>query len=98
VRQPPLPLLQVHARIEHTKAVATATALQGGPHYWPYTGKCTSILCTTRESIQNSLDARIPRSRSPVRVRFRFAAGSQALHPVPLLNRGATAGVETGIA
>ncbi|HEU4887588.1 MAG TPA: hypothetical protein VFV49_06870 [Thermoanaerobaculia bacterium] len=33
-----------------------------------------------RESIQNSLDARIPRSRSPVRVRFRFAAGSHALH------------------
>jgi hypothetical protein len=34
-----------------------------------------------RESIQNSLDARIPRSRSPVRVRFRFAAGAHALHP-----------------
>jgi hypothetical protein len=33
-----------------------------------------------RESIQNSLDARIPRSRSPVRVRFRFASGTQALH------------------
>lgn len=33
-----------------------------------------------RESIQNSLDARIPRSRSPVRVRFRFAAGAHALH------------------
>ena len=29
-----------------------------------------------RESIQNSLDARLPRSRSPVRVRFRFAAGA----------------------
>ena len=34
-----------------------------------------------RESIQNSLDARIPRSRSPVRVRFRFATGAHALHP-----------------
>jgi len=34
-----------------------------------------------RESIQNSLDARIPRSRAPVRVRFRFAAGPHALHP-----------------
>lgn len=33
-----------------------------------------------RESIQNSLDARIPRSRSPVRVRFRFAGGADALH------------------
>lgn len=33
-----------------------------------------------RESIQNSLDARVPRSRSPVRVRFRFAAGRFALH------------------
>jgi hypothetical protein len=33
-----------------------------------------------RESIQNSLDARIPRSRSAVRVRFRFAAGKHALH------------------
>ena len=33
-----------------------------------------------RESIQNSLDARIPRSRSPVRVRFRFATGPAALH------------------
>ena len=33
-----------------------------------------------RESIQNSLDARVPRSRSPVRVRFRFAAGAHALH------------------
>lgn len=33
-----------------------------------------------RESIQNSLDARLPRSRSPVRVRFRFATGSHALH------------------
>ena len=33
-----------------------------------------------RESIQNSLDARLPRSRSPVRVRFRFAAGAHALH------------------
>jgi hypothetical protein len=32
-----------------------------------------------RESIQNSLDAR--RSRSPVRVRFRFASGTHALHP-----------------
>ena len=32
-----------------------------------------------RESIQNSLDARLPRSRSPVRVRFRFASGAQAL-------------------
>ena len=32
-----------------------------------------------RESIQNSLDARLPRSRSPVRVRFRFAAGRHAL-------------------
>src|ERR1043166_995118 len=28
-----------------------------------------------RESIQNSLDARIPRSRAPVRVRFRFGVG-----------------------
>ncbi|HET8797775.1 MAG TPA: hypothetical protein VFO89_08810 [Thermoanaerobaculia bacterium] len=34
-----------------------------------------------RESIQNSLDARAPRSRAPVRVRFRFAAGAHALHP-----------------
>lgn len=34
-----------------------------------------------RESIQNSLDARIPRSRTPVRVRFRFASGPHALHP-----------------
>jgi hypothetical protein len=34
-----------------------------------------------RESIQNSLDARMPRSRSPVRVRFRFATGPHALHP-----------------
>jgi hypothetical protein len=34
-----------------------------------------------RESIQNSLDARIPRSRGPVRVRFRFAGGRDALHP-----------------
>lgn len=34
-----------------------------------------------RESIQNSLDARAPRSRSAVRVRFRFAAGPHALHP-----------------
>jgi hypothetical protein len=34
-----------------------------------------------RESIQNSLDARIPRSHKPVRVRFRFAAGPHALHP-----------------
>lgn len=34
-----------------------------------------------RESIQNSLDARVPRSRSPVRVRFRFASGAHALHP-----------------
>jgi len=34
-----------------------------------------------RESIQNSLDARVPRSRSPVRVRFRFASGQSALHP-----------------
>ncbi len=33
-----------------------------------------------RESIQNSLDARLPRSRSPVRVRFRFATGANALH------------------
>jgi hypothetical protein len=33
-----------------------------------------------RESIQNSLDARIPRSRAPVAVRFRFAAGAHALH------------------
>jgi len=33
-----------------------------------------------RESIQNSLDARLPRSRSPVRVRFRFASGVHALH------------------
>jgi hypothetical protein len=32
-----------------------------------------------REAIQNSLDARLPRSRSPVRVRFRFATGSKAL-------------------
>lgn len=32
-----------------------------------------------RESIQNSLDARLPRSRSPVRIRFRFAAGEHAL-------------------
>lgn len=32
-----------------------------------------------RESIQNSLDARLPRSRSPVRVRFRFANGRHAL-------------------
>jgi hypothetical protein len=32
-----------------------------------------------RESIQNSLDARVPRSRSPVRVRFQFAAGAHAL-------------------
>jgi hypothetical protein len=32
-----------------------------------------------RESIQNSLDARLPRSRSPVRVRFRFASGAHAL-------------------
>ncbi|HEY4640157.1 MAG TPA: hypothetical protein VII75_02350 [Thermoanaerobaculia bacterium] len=37
-----------------------------------------------RESIQNSLDARIPRSRSPVRVRFRFASGRHALHPEAL--------------
>jgi len=34
-----------------------------------------------RESIQNSLDARVPRSRSAVRVRFRFATGDRALHP-----------------
>jgi hypothetical protein len=34
-----------------------------------------------RESIQNSLDARAPRSRGPVRVRFRFATGPHALHP-----------------
>lgn len=34
-----------------------------------------------RESIQNSLDARIPRSRSPVRVRFRFATGVHAVDP-----------------
>lgn len=33
-----------------------------------------------RESIQNSLDARVPRSRAPVRVRFRFAAGASALY------------------
>jgi hypothetical protein len=33
-----------------------------------------------RESIQNSLDARLPRSRSAVRVRFRFATGAHALH------------------
>ena len=33
-----------------------------------------------RESIQNSLDARLARSRSPVRVRFRFATGPHALH------------------
>ncbi len=33
-----------------------------------------------RESIQNSLDARLARSRSPVRVRFRFATGVHALH------------------
>src|SRR5438552_11220469 len=32
-----------------------------------------------RESIQNSLDARLPRSRSPVRVQFRFADGADAL-------------------
>ena len=32
-----------------------------------------------RESIQNSLDARLPRSRSPVRVRFRFGVGAEAL-------------------
>jgi hypothetical protein len=32
-----------------------------------------------RESIQNSLDARAPRSRTPVRVRFRFATGTGAL-------------------
>src|SRR5215212_2732279 len=38
-----------------------------------------------RESIQNSLDARIPRSRSPVRVRFRFAAG---VHAAPVEIRG----------
>jgi hypothetical protein len=34
-----------------------------------------------RESIQNSLDARASRSRSAVRVRFRFASGAHALHP-----------------
>ena len=34
-----------------------------------------------RESIQNSLDARAARSRSPIRVRFRFASGAHALHP-----------------
>jgi hypothetical protein len=33
-----------------------------------------------RESIQNSLDARVPRSRTPVRVRFRFATGKNALY------------------
>lgn len=33
-----------------------------------------------REAIQNSLDARVPRGRAPVRVRFRFAAGPHALH------------------
>ena len=33
-----------------------------------------------RESIQNSLDARVPRHRAPVRVRFRFATGPHALH------------------
>jgi len=33
-----------------------------------------------RESIQNSLDARVPRSRTPVRVRFRFAEGAGALY------------------
>ena len=33
-----------------------------------------------RESIQNSLDARVPRSRTPVRVRFRLATGTRALH------------------
>lgn len=33
-----------------------------------------------RESIQNSLDARVPRSRTPVRVRFRLAAGAGALY------------------
>ncbi|HYR27326.1 MAG TPA: hypothetical protein VEU30_02600, partial [Thermoanaerobaculia bacterium] len=33
-----------------------------------------------RESIQNSLDARVPRSRTPVRVRFQFAAGANALY------------------
>ena len=33
-----------------------------------------------RECIQNSLDARTPRSRTPVRVRFHFAAGRHALH------------------
>jgi len=32
-----------------------------------------------RESIQNSLDARPPRSRAPVRVAFRFAIGRRAL-------------------
>src|SRR5947208_9535672 len=32
-----------------------------------------------RESIQNSLDARVARSRSPVRVRFRLATGAQAV-------------------
>src|SRR5947209_12980798 len=32
-----------------------------------------------REAIQNSLDARLPRSRSPVRVGFRFASGAHAL-------------------
>jgi len=32
-----------------------------------------------REAIQNSLDARLPRGRSPVRVRFRFASGAHAL-------------------
>ena len=32
-----------------------------------------------REAIQNSLDARTQRSRSPVRVRFRFAAGPTIL-------------------
>jgi hypothetical protein len=34
-----------------------------------------------REAIQNSLDARLPRNRAPVRVRFRFASGAHALHP-----------------
>jgi len=34
-----------------------------------------------RESIQTSLDARLPRSRSPVSVRFRFARGRRRFPP-----------------
>jgi hypothetical protein len=46
-----------------------------------------------RECIQNSLDARIPRSRTPVRVRFHFAAGAHALHADAV--RGYFDGLET---